>query len=269
MQIASFSNPARIRTVAQSLTRALKSSGLTEVSEDRVCLTLERLKSTHISLEKAGALKELLGNRWTTATFVRVAGALDRALDWQPALPGHGSPDPQPEVVKLIGALTSPPQQKYTISQLEGLGFSTPVARNLLETQPEIVRDLALWSQADQRQSRPRDLYRGLALPGGPAGYDPERVGTVNDEMFFASSRETALAFGMDRLKAQPEFQGVLVHAQVPAFMVETSPPQGGDAVWPILRSTSFQNPDHPDLRPFLAEVSTFQFDPNWNGRII
>ena len=89
-------------------------------------------------------------------------------------------------------------------------------------------------------------------------GYDPERTGTQNEEMYFAKDKETARAFGMSRLRNLPGTQGVLLHCQLPGFMVVASPPQGGDASWPVVRSRDLPDPHRPDIRPYIAEVEDF-----------
>lgn len=245
---------------ARSLADTFQENGVADAGFEKVLGTMDRMAKTHVTLEKVAFLKDLVGtNRWSTGTFVHVAKALDDVERFRPSLPGQGTPpDPRPASLEMLDRLTSPPRKTFTTTaDLEGLGYSPRVARQLLESQPAVVRDLELWADVEPAKARPKELYRAMALPGGLAGYDPNRVGNVNDEMYFAGRERDALLFGRDRLKL-PGTEGVLLHCQVPAFMVETSPPQGGDAVWPILRARNLPDPQRPDVMPYVTRTGSF-----------
>ena len=263
-------NVWNFRPFAQALAQTLEQSGVAEASLDQVSLTLEKLTQQGITDQRVNILQELLGSTgMTRGTYVQVSKSLQKALDWRPSLPGSGQPDSRKECLRLLGALTAPPTATFTTpGQLQALGYAEGVAQRLLDDQPELVADLARWRVADPGQAKARDLYRAMAIPGGLAGYDPDRVGTGNGEMFFGATEDVALGFGKDRLRAHPDWPGVLLHCQFPAFMVESSPPQGGDAVWPILRASSMPDPNHPDIRPFVADLKEFYFDPNDKSRM-
>lgn len=256
----SRSNDAVVVPFARSLADTLAKNGVPDAGFEEVLAAMDRMAKTHVTLDKAGALKDLLGaNRWTTGTFVHVVEALNAVERTGVSLPGSGASDGRPAALQLLDRLTSPARATFTTpAQLEELGYAPRVARQLLESQPTVVQDLALWAGADPAKAKPRDLYRAMALPGGLAGYDPTRVGNVNDEMYFAAHEKGALMFGLDRIKL-PGTEGVMLHCQIPAFMLEQSPPQGGDAVYPILRPRSMPDPERPDIRPYVARDGSFQ----------
>lgn len=255
-------NDARVIPFARSLADTLQENGIADADFERVLATMDRMAKTHVTLDKVEVLKDLVGtNRWSTGTFVHAVNALTEVERSRAELPGHGTPDPRPAALQLLERLTSPPRATFTTpAALEGLGYSPRVARQLLESQPAVVQDLALWAEADPAKAKPRELFRAMALPGGLAGYDSGRVGNVNQEMYFAASERDALAFGRDRVRL-PGTEGVFLHCQIPAFMVETSPPQGGDAVWPILRSRNLPDPQRPDVMPYVARTGSFRAD--------
>lgn len=253
------SNDYKMIPFAKDVTDTLKENGVADVGFEQVLATMDRLAATHVTLEQVGALKELLGaNRWSTGTFVHVANALTAVERSRASLPGQGDPDPRPAALDLLDHLTSPPRATFTVpAQLEGLGYSPRVARQLLESQPAVVQDLALWATAAPEKAKPRTLFRAMALPGGLAGYDPNRLGNVNGEMYFASSEQGALYFGRDRVRL-PGTDGVMLQCEVPAFMVEMSPPQGWDATYPILRSRNLPDPERPDIMPYVARTGSY-----------
>lgn len=253
------SNDHKTIPFAQDVAETLQDNGVADAEFEKVLATMDRMAATHVTIEKVGALKDLLGaNRWSTGTFVHVANALTEVERSRAALPGQGGADPRAAALRLLDHLTSPPRATFTTpAQLEGLGYSPRVARQLVESQPAVVQDLALWATADPEKAKPRTLYRAMALPGGLAGYDPNRLGNVNEEMYFAGAERGALYFGRDRVKI-PGTQGVMLHCEVPAFMVETSPPQGWDAVYPILRSRNLPDPTRPDIMPYVARTGSF-----------
>lgn len=277
MQIAPTTTPRAPRPYdhvvapfARSLADTLQENGLADATFEKVLATMDRLASTWIAMDKVAFLKDLVGtNRWSTGTFVQVAKALDTVRDVRPGLPGQGFSDTRPATLSLLDRLTSPPRATFTTpASLEALGYAPEVARQLLDTQPAVVGDLALWAEADPARAKPANLYRAMALAGGLDGYDRERVGNDNGEMYFARDEATALSFGRSRVRTHAGTEGVMLHCQVPAFMVEMSPPQGGDASWPILRARNLPDPEHPDITAYVACTGSFTADSQavaWN----
>lgn len=242
---------------ARSLADTLQENGVADAGFEKVLATMDRLAAERVTERKAAILQDLVGaNRWSSGTYVVAAQVMDGARSQRPSLPG---PNARPTALQVLDALTSPPRATFTVpAQLEALGYTPDVSRRLLEQQPTVARDLSLWAEADPSQARPRDLYRTMALPGGMAGYDPDHQ---SREMYFADDASLALSFGRTRVQTNPGTEGVMLHAQVPAFMVETSPPQGWESRWPILRPHNMPDPEHPDLRPYVARLGSFGAD--------
>lgn len=251
-----------VRPLAHDVADILRDSGHEDLTDDAVMDSFDQLRLAGNHQQQMESLEPLFADRgWTGATYREVAGSLKKAFTSRPALPGQPNSDYRSAALELLKKLAPVPSRHFnTPHELERLGYDPQVAANLLEV-PKLVGEIERWADAAPAKAEPRNLYRALALEGGMEGYDPERSGTVNDETFFADSEKFALMFGSKRVEHLPGTKGVMLHCQIPGFMVENSPPQGGDASWPIVRKRNMPDPQRPDLRPFIARMGQFQAD--------
>lgn len=241
-----------------------------DIPEDKVLVAFDHLQDATTHEKQVKSLQPIFQSKgWNGATYGRVALSLKKAFTSRPSLPGRASMDYRGDALQLIRQLTPIPTVRYTTPhQLESLGYDSQVAENLFAL-PGMVNQLERWTQAEPKKAQARDLYRALALEGGMKGYDAHHVGTVNGEIYFGESSNSALYFGKQRVAALEGTKGVMLHCQIPGFMVENSPPQGGDAVWPILRPRNMPDPQRPNLGPFIARVGEFEAhssEVEWRG---
>ncbi|MBF0546359.1 MAG: hypothetical protein HQM08_18080 [Candidatus Riflebacteria bacterium] len=145
---------------------------------------------------------------------------------------------------------------------LERLGFSSAVAQKIAQLHPRLADEILAWGDVDPAGAKARTVYRGLALNGGIAGFNPSLDSGLGHpvhagSIYIADDWHTARDFAFNR--AEKSGKPVLIAIQVPQLMVGTSPLQMGDSTWPMIRATDLPDPNHPDLSAFIlgyAELS-------------
>jgi hypothetical protein len=257
----------KISSFVNSLAEILGTSGINGADKSSVFRMMDGIKAGKTSQEGMKAITDLVGERWTAGTVAFIYNKIKDIPKMGIRLPGSKEPDIAAESLNLFkNLLKSAENSEFStkesaekrVKDLVNVGYSENVASKITASYPKLSDDIILWTNAMPEKAKPAVLYRALGLEGGWKGYDSSVFGNCNGEVYFDQSKKTAMSFGGPKA----DFKGltpVIIELQIPGFMLESSPPQGWDASYPILRERNMPNPEKPDLLTFINKIGEFE----------
>ena len=250
---------------AERLSGVLIENGLSReaASKEAVLDLLVAVRRGHIEIAQRELLRAL-GDLWSNTARRSVARELMDLLreprDDRPGSSGGRARQMLASVSHLFQTMTNPAVLEHSKESVESglrsLGYSDTFIRKVTKDHPRLASDILAYAKTNPEKAKPAVLYRGLSL-AKPEDFDPRQIGghgIFEGEAFFARDAKTAIGFAGGKAAQRGESL-LLMEVEVPSFMIEMSPPQMGEAVWPLLRKGAFPDPENADLVPFIRKV--------------